>query len=174
MKYLVFMQTLQNQIKHIKKCKMRSTDLDLHIEHGIRSDSKSKSGLDIPSKTLFVALLNCRPFLTELLLLCETQETFKFCKVLEPNALLNFQGLGDETTKFHVALIQPATRGDYGNSQISVLFFEVEIACVPPLVTFPNLSIDQNEIGRKKPATYLLIPSNSTKSLRMVVLTSSE
>lgn len=73
--------------------------LDLNIEHCIGVYSYSQCCLDIVRQALFVALLDCGPFLTESGILNEFKQACQFVKVLEPFLLWDFECLRDEIGK---------------------------------------------------------------------------
>ena len=68
--YFVFMQTLRNPLDSISS-KDRPAHLDLDVEHGMGVDLESECDLDIVCQTLFVALLDGRPFISESLIFGE-------------------------------------------------------------------------------------------------------
>ena len=55
-------------------------------------------------QSLLVALLDRRPFFTERFILDKRQQILQLLEVLEPHALIDFEGLGNEGGELGVAL----------------------------------------------------------------------
>ena len=108
-----------------------TTNLDLHIKHGVRVDLEAQRGLHVPREALLVALLHHRPLLLECRLvnmlqqaLHETRQSARMRRdnrrtnlelgqVLEELGLGHLQRLTDQLAEARVALVQPPARGDY-------------------------------------------------------------
>lgn len=81
------------------------TDLDLDIEHGFSINIETQSNLHVMSKPLLVSLLHSCPVFPEVLVLDIIEKPLEFGEILEPHALLNVQGYGDEPAEPGVALV---------------------------------------------------------------------
>lgn len=82
----------------------KTTNLDLHIKHRVRVHRQSQCRLHMMRQSLLVALLDRRPFFTERFILYKRQQILQLLEVLEPHALVDFEGLGNEGGELGVAL----------------------------------------------------------------------
>ena len=87
--------------------------LRLHVEHGLGVDTDTEGILDIVSQPLLVYLLDCSPFLLELVIVDVFEKTLNLVKILKPLGLGNVEGLSDERGEAGVTLIDPAAGGNF-------------------------------------------------------------
>ncbi len=76
----------------------------MHVEHGVGVDCEAKSGLNVMSQSLFVALLDRGPLRSESFVFSKLDEPIEFVQVLEPDALIDLEGRRNELAQFRVAL----------------------------------------------------------------------
>lgn len=83
---------------------MTGTYFNLYVEHSISANLQGQCRPDIVSQTLFVALLNCSPFCSESLVFSIWKQSLEPGEVLQPDTLLQLEGLRNERAQFRITL----------------------------------------------------------------------